>query len=155
MTPEQERLDRVARLAAIRDGWYGDARPVSPHGRRIYSAGSVHHLSEQVEARRPPPSHEAGQAYLRGVLRDWRTEHAGLADFDASRGGAMRRALVAAGRALMDETDDGRERADCLLLEVTMSVRARKPEVLDSIVAWLAALPVGPFRLGWGGPSRI
>ncbi|AYO83119.1 hypothetical protein [Methylobacterium brachiatum] len=155
MTPEEQRIDRVARLAAIRAGWYGDARPVSPHGRRIYAAGSVHHLCEQVEARRPPPSHEAGRAYLRGVLQDWRTEHAVLAEFDASRGGAMRRALVAAGLALMDETDDGRERADCLVLEVTMSVRARRPEVLDGIVAHLAAMPRGPFRLGWGGPSRI
>jgi hypothetical protein len=155
VTPEEERIDRVARLAAIRAGWYGDARPVSPHGRRIYQAGSVHHLSEQVEARLPPPSHEAGRAYLRSVLRDWRTEHAVLADFDVSRGGAMRRALVAAGRALADETDDGRERADCLVLEATHSVRARKPEVLDSIVAWLAALPRGPYRLGWGGPARI
>ncbi|SDM31265.1 hypothetical protein SAMN05216360_101519 [Methylobacterium phyllostachyos] len=155
MTPEQERLDRVACLAAIRAGWYGDAQPVSPHGRRMYAAGAVHHLSEQTEALLPPPSHEAGRTYLRGVLRDWRTVHAVLADYDASRGGAMRRALVAAGRALADETDDGRERADALVREATISVRARKPEVLDAIVAHLGTIPVGPFRLGWGGPSRI
>lgn len=133
MTPEQERLDRVARLAVIRDGWYGNARPVSPHGRRIYQAGSVQQLCEQSEARLP--SHEAGRTYLRGVLRDWRTEHVVPADFDASRSGAMRRALVATGLALAEETDDGRERADCLVLEATLSVRARKLEVLDADLA--------------------
>lgn len=58
--------ERCARLTAIRAGWYGDAPAVSPHGRRIYKDRTVEHLTAHNENRQP-------RAYLRAILRDWRT----------------------------------------------------------------------------------
>lgn len=142
--------ERRARLTAIRAGWYGDAPAVSPHGRRIYKHGTVEHLTTHHESRQPPPSHEVGRAYLRALLRDWRTEHAALAEWDVENGGALRRCLVAAGVALRDETDDGRERADFLVRQATMSASSSAVPRLDGIIARLATMPVGPWRIGGG-----
>ncbi len=142
------------RLAAIRTGWYAGAPAVSPHGRRIYAGGLVQHLTDHHETRPPPPSHEAGQAYLRAQLRDWRTVHASLAEWDAANGGALRRCLVAAGVALRDETDDGRERADFLVRQACLCLSTTTLAKLDAKVEKLARMPVGPWRIG-GGLARI
>ncbi len=124
---------RPRRPARRHPGWLvRQCRPVSPHGRRIYQAVPFSNSASSPS----PPALARGRADLpTRVLRDWRTEHVVPADFDASRSGAMRRALVATGLALAEETDDGRERADCLVLEATLSVRARKLEVLDADLA--------------------
>jgi hypothetical protein len=148
--------ERRARLGAIRTGWYGDAPAVSPNGRRIYKeGGSVEHLSDQNENRQPPPSHEAGRAFLRSLLRDWRTENALLPEWDVEYGGALRRCLVAAGVALRDETDDGRERADHLVRLACRAVTPSGLARLDAGVADLAAVPKAPWRLGWLGPASV
>lgn len=143
------------RLAAIRTGWYAGAPAVSPHGRRIYAGGLVQHLTDHQESRQPPPSHEAGQAYLRALLRDWRTVHAPLADWDTAHGGALRRCLVAAGVALRDPTDDGRERADYLVRQASFATLSSTTLArLDAKAEKLARVPVGPWRIG-GGLARI
>lgn len=148
--------ERRLRLAAILAGWYGGGPKQSPHGRRIYVGGDrVRHLGDENESRQPPPSHDAGQAYLRSVLRDWRTEHAELAEWDAVHGGALRRCLVAAGLALQDETEDGRERADSLVREACHAASPRTLGRLDVTVARLAKMPKGPWRLVGSALSHI
>lgn len=147
-------LDIRGRLSAIRAGWYAGAPAVSPHGRRMYSGGLVYHMTAHQEMRQPPPSHEAGQAYLRALLRDWRTAHAPLAEWDAANGGALRRCLVAAGVALRDQTDDGRERADFLVRQACLCLSTTTLAKLDAKIAKLAKVPVGPWRIG-GGLAKV
>ncbi|MET7244710.1 hypothetical protein ABZT49_15210 [Methylobacterium sp. EM32] len=147
---------RAGELKALRaralDAWYGGARPVSPHGRRQYRYGRVVYLTENHAPLPAPPAAAAGQAALRAILQGWRTgEYALLGADDAERGGAVRRALVAAGMLLAgDPDDDARERADWLVI---LALGPRTQD-LDGARERLLALPA-PAPWSWEAAARV
>ncbi|WP_311274037.1 hypothetical protein [Methylobacterium sp. WCS2018Hpa-22] len=142
-TMEKNRLIQRQRLA-IQEGWYGGRPRVSPHGRRAYSTyGRVRHLTMHQEPRPAPPGHDEGRAYLRRVLREWRTTYAALSAADDADGGPTRRAIVAAGLALADPGVDGQERADVYVTMVAMT----QPRHIDRAIAQIGQLPVEPWDI--------
>ncbi|MCJ2040945.1 hypothetical protein MKK55_18620 [Methylobacterium sp. J-059] len=172
LTPAQRAEQVLQREAAerLRATWYGyepGDKPSkarierAPGGRRRYTPGPRIFHSDPGSAPLPvPPPHDVGQARLRAILEAWRTPvwaAASKAD-DANRGG-VRRLLVAAGMALRDSNDDGRERADALVQKaaslISGNVLCDDPAYADRFIGQLAALPKGSWRVDLCGATDL
>lgn len=100
-------------------------RPSLRHGDRTSSSASHPHRVQW---------NAHGVADLACTLGEWEVEHSG----------ALRLCFVAAGLAVREETDDGRERADYIVRATTMSAVHSALTKLDNIVSSVARVPVGP-----------